>query len=571
MAAMAAAAAGDGSGADAEDRARIGKHGASIPLEGGWRRKKLTADFGEDQFVCDKRSFLTRYQLFLLARELEARLESRADLARALKEQTDGMLAGASLKPADVVLQKGGEALRASQELDAEYQGTKLRYRLEIVSRGGLSYLLTAWTARSHGAELTAALKKLAEGLQFPGEGSEWAKLLQPITKKVVRGGLEISFLFRPAIFAPDQETTEGIASLFSRDRDSAILIYDEPVGGGPDALLDEALESRRRKSPRARQVSRGDVQVGGAAGRKVVIDEEDLTLWVVALPAEPGRLLEIRYVSAGGADLPRTDRDLFFETFRLARPDDLEAFPEASAPPPSAPVDEHLARLLEGARFLGDTQVRKVHQALLAGERLLVAGSNEVKEISLQDGTARIAYRAEGSQDSITFAPWHDVLAVADDSGELLFVEEGEADPEPEPQDAEATFVAWAGPDRLLVLRKRTPARVAGLGALPWAPPDRLVVLEGPEEEERELREVHAPVRRLCANGAASAVLVATSPVDDPQREPTSLQVVPLGPGEGKDLDRWRWISFLGPAGDGWVVTGRREGLPRGVYWVQG
>ncbi|MBI4603719.1 MAG: hypothetical protein HY721_17330 [Planctomycetes bacterium] len=552
--------------ADGEEKTSIGTQGATIRLDASWKKTKLNPDFSGDQFQLQERSLFKRTQVFLMVREIEALLENPLDLERVLKEQTKDMQSTARLKPGAVEMTGSKEIARASQELDAEYRGVKLRYRLEVLSSSGLSYLLIGSGASSDAAEVTRAIKAAADTLSFPGRETAWGKLADPVTRRLVHGDLELAFSVRPAVFPPGQKP-EGreLVHLKSRDGSSAIFVYDETAEDGVDAFLDGDLNERRQKESTARETSRRDVQIAGLQGRESVIEDDELTVWIAALPHESGRCLELRYASTGPAGLRRADRDLFFESFRIARAGDLEGLPSPEHPAaPSAPVDEHLARLLEAARLLGDTRLGEVRHAQVDGGRLLVSDARTIRELSFQDGSSRVLYRA-GESPSLTFAPWSEDLALEDGSGKLSILEDGEVDS----MDVRASRVAWGGPERLLVLRKLDLPLVPGLGSLAWCPPDRLIAIEGEDDSERVVLEASEPIRHVQANGAATAALVVTGPREAPGKDPGALLIVTLDSGETKTLGGWRSVSSLGPAGDGWVVTGRPFGRPGGVYLV--
>jgi hypothetical protein len=141
----------------------VGTRGASVELPKPWKREKSDPDLGDDQFQCQERKGLFgSQQVFVVVQELEEALETKAQLDRALTSMaTVGNDAKTELVP-------GERFTRAVRKCDAVVNGFKAAFRLEVISKDGLSYTIMSWAGQSDRAYLDKRTDQFLDKFTFP-------------------------------------------------------------------------------------------------------------------------------------------------------------------------------------------------------------------------------------------------------------------------------------------------------------------------------------------------------------------------------------------------------------------
>ena len=543
----------------------IGTHGAQIELPDGWEGDEVSDDVV--QFLCERRLGRNSKKPYVwIVQELETSVECRADAERILEEMAPEARSGERVRPRAVEYAEEDGVHRAWQEIDTKERSEELTTRFDLLSHHGLTYVFRTWVPKDGREALGEEAASFVDGFEFPGADSKWEERHRPITKRVVWGGYRISFSIRRTAFAPE-DSESALASFMSLDDESGVHIAEADVSGSLEQYLDEMTDDLREDWPALETRSREDVKISAIACRRAVMDVEGDAVVLVVAPLRGGNALDIRYISPGASDLPRAERDLFFSTLRIEPIENIGAFPEvdgAAAQPEESPVDEYVERLLAKARLLGDTGLAYVVRASRVGDDLIVAGNNEVRRLPAASTTSESLYRASDWQRSLTFAEGPAGLVIVDDRQEVLRLERGTA----EPTGTAANRVVPGGKNGILLLRPGTAPFVPGLGELPWVGPERLIALQE-DGTERVVHEFSTRVQDLATNGAGTAVLANTASRVESYPATNHVAIVPFDGGAARQLEGWETVSTLAPAGDGWLLTGRREGEPSGIYRI--
>ena len=550
------------------DMQPIGDHGARLALPEGWKSASLSASVEGAQFIKAVR-VLNKYGFYyLLIMEKEQRIECRNDCVRAFIEQWGQLLTEEDLQAGLVYSEKDG-VVRGALECDTNTEGLHLRFAQRLLSRDGLTLYVSVWTLKDFAAILRREAQKVLDAIEFPGPDTEWGTLARPAVRRFAFREFEIAFSIRPNVFRPRADCPDDAPSLIgyvSRDEEHVLVVYDERSSEGPDGVLEAAVEDLRQKDPSWTEIARDWCPVDSAECRRAVARNAQQCVHIVAVPYGRDSFLELRYVSPGGPEDARADRTLFFETFRMTRASGVIAMPDIIPEEASPPPDAALAALLGEAVVLGDMVVSSALDAMRDARGVLAVSGREIRRLEPGAKTARLLYRTSAWQANLSCVPSGAAIVVAagDGDGMLLRKENGEA----VRTDVAAARVAPAGSGRLLVLRTEAARDFAGLGRLPWVGPDRVFLIEA-DGTERELATLRAPVRRFCANGDGSAVLIETGDGISPYGATGAVSIVPVQGGEPRALEGWRTLAAACAAGSGWVVTGRRAGGAPGLHLI--
>jgi len=533
---------------------------ARIDLKGGWARTSLEPGFGDDQFA-DKKAF--RYLLVLPTDRL---LLDEADFRVVTDALTEAVAQPEAVGESTFTRRKDGFG-HLSVPFTARVNGLWLAYQAEVVARDSVGVVLLFWTFATRKDELVDVTGEVLDSLVFD------KKLFGPkaVTTHEGRvGEARVSARSRDALVTavPDEQRGDSVIGLTSPDE--ALYVWILPSEGSVEEVHRWAVNQIAEEGGTSELMEEREVQLGEAVGQlqvtEIAQEGASQVLACAVVPYGEEQVIDVRVGVSGSWDAARQAVvNELLDGVEIVLPPTLDAYPPLPEVEPEAPwVHPALEPLLEAARSIGPAKGwGKV--GVNADGSLTVVSDGSLLRVTLDEGAEPEVLRAvEG---------WGYTGAVLAD-GSLLLRKNDEASlttPDGEVHVVEPPSAASALPSggAVLAFEAQTEPRLGFSAARIGAPriefgPDLLGTRE----------TIHLPVGvvdGLTVSGDGTRVLVSgIEGGNDRWAAVRVLVEVELATGAARVLPgRWRWVRGVGPAPEGWVVGGRPEGGPEGVYLI--
>ena len=541
----------------------IGELGASIAVGAPWKRQKLDPDLGKDQFQCSERAGLFgSNNVFLVVREMRTLLENTADFDEAFRT------VATVCQDAKTVVKPGKDFVRASRRDEATVDGMKLLFRLELLTRAGLTYSLMAWSSRSQAANLDKKVDEIVDKFRFPSAESEWQKGIAPVTRKLAVDGYELSFQHRPFVLREKPGEEGQLIRYESADQNHLVIFAEVDGFGSPDRVLDAALREIRGDAKDLQEVSRVNLALGAVACRRLVAKDSKITYHVLAVPLSGQRFLEVHYLSMGSPEAQREDRDLLFKSLCIASVESPVALPESVRAAEPVALDESLAAILKRCKPILKVEGWHVSTRRLDAGGWLISDWTSAKLVAV-GRPAETLIEQQGSRMGIP-VPWQERWLVANEDEVVREVLERELQAA---MPFRAHALAIAGGD-LLLARRSSAKRPVGMSQLVAVGSDSLVRRNAAGEERQIVDVPELAVTDMTVDAEGKTVLVLGTIVEkvlsshSMRRE--KLLEVDLATGAVLERGFWSDVRCLGRADGGWLVVGRPFERPEGIYLVR-
>ncbi len=534
----------------------LGEHKGRLTLGKLWTQRILNRDMGKDQFHYKTKGglFSASQQAFAVVMEYATPVEDQADFERRMDE----LVPLGRGKP--VVVAKRNGYLRGTRRFDAKVRGINATYRLELVSKGGLSYMFMCWTQKAQKKTLDKAAQEILDGFLFPGPSSAWARDKEPARKKLAVPGHELSFEYRPFVLRPQSLVDEQIIHLSNTFQGSAIYGFTNSGYRSADAMLEAAAEACSEGSKDFAIVTREDFEAGDTKGRHWVAKDSTQTYELVCLPLDGDKFLDVRFAYTGKPKQKRFDRDLFLRSIQLTKAKQVLELPDPISkfePEPLAPRLQELLKHAEEVTTWGEPSVNKCSQ--LADGSLVLIGSNQA---------ARLTSKLE-LEPVMKFESWGinaviqngDEWLAANNSDSVMSYRNGAT-------NGAATFTAHAcvqiGADILLARARFKPGRhdegsdliirrdAKGNETSIIELPDRFVDSIVPSTDQKHLLLVSSPRPSLKGNSAWDSA---------------ETGILDLATGAYRVQQKWSSSVGVGVSSTGWLLTGRPESGATGIH----
>lgn len=470
--------------------------------------------------------------------------------------------------PLDVSVSESDGVLRGTKRMDATDGGTRFTYVFSASSRSGLTLLISIFTPKRYAKRLAAAYDDFTSDLAFPGPDTDWGRSAVPVRRVVDIAGDQVSFELETSVWT-DVEIEGAWLSLASTERHLALHMFTSKNPPAED--IEATLEVLRAEFPTITEVERKVVPVAGIESHLLRAevrgaDGVETTFRLFSIPLSGDTTLDLRLVNYGGWD----SRARFFEqllaSFEISRAGDLDAFP---VPAPIAtresPTPEVQA-LLGSCRFVG-----------------VIPGVVAVGGFRLDDG--RIAAYGRGRIGALDAAGGSTLMFDSDwdigrreilrggnslyyrGRGGRLAVLEGDSFRWP---DFIAMSVAAVGEEQLLVGRREPPQSDDVFQGAPARGPDRLLMRAADGVEEEIWSTSTHVIDGIEPSSGGTDLLLTQRPIRVNETyewyEPHELVVFDRAARTTRSLGEWR-LDHVGPADEGWVVTGAPAGGATGIY----
>ena len=555
----------------------VGEHGATLEMGPGWQRQMVNPDLGKDQFAHEGNNFT-------VVMELPVLLAGRDDftaLLDTMMERVQGRLEDVETGEATYVSADG--LGRATRRFTGRIGSIDLAYRMDVVGRDGLGYLVMTWGPRSAAEEVFAYGAGFAASLRMPGPETAWAKSTVPAPRSLQHQGWAIGLSYPRSLWSDVADKGDAFFGLTAGDEHLMFLLLSAEMDG-PDEMLDAARAALGKAFEGVRELERTAATVSGLPARRAVVTGEqqgvrwDFLLLAVQLGEE--RVLDVRVGVRGPLAAREPLVRGLLDSLTLTPPRQVDAFPRAGTGPATAltipavaavPLPAPVARLLAGAERLG--ALAGTEHLALPGGGLLSCGYGAVSRTGA-DGSAEGLWNGS-SATKCAVGPGAPGSTGANTGEILVSIAGGEVQRlngrELEPLGFSAAHFAGNPAGGLVLVRTGT-TMVDGLADLPG--PAQLIA-RAPDGAERTVATLAGQPARLVVDGEGRRALVAalhrpalgrTAPAAH-----NALIAVDLASGKSAPLGDWQSVTHAAPAAGGWLVNGEPDGRPQGLYLLDG
>lgn len=526
----------------------VGTHGARFDFEGKWKQISISPDLGEDQFLGQGEA----NNCFLVVLEGSGIFLKRADfqvtLNTMLQTMEDDMgnpvVGKESFRQAE-------DFLHISRNLSGELEGTKLYYQLDIIGRDGLAYTLLSWSPNSLRKRLQSNVKDLIRTFKMPDPSSSWgmsAKANQ-FTHRL-KSECEVSFRAQSSIFQPDSAVEADLALC---DYLESAYIYVWEIEARDLISAEKKILGNMNAEPDKVKARMG-LRIDQFYGSKRTIQFDNTNLTSVVLELAPGKYLDFRAGWDGPAGLHDDLIQPIVDSIRLRKIKFISPIPE----PAKTATTEYSAAvndMIQAAKSHGEIAYG-IRYALRCEKGLLFTTGKEV--FLLETGQAEPKLLYEGKWSSSYSIAWRQQrLWIKDRSGDLFEVVDGIATPARDfrgsllPLEDGGWLTCPEASDPVIGLEPRL-SQSFGAGFLRLWPSGK-----------RRLYEITEFQVNAFHTAGKSVLVVAGNSTEGRQ----TLYRYDPGSHVIEKLSQWRTIDCIGPAPDGWLITGRPVELQTGVY----
>lgn len=534
----------------------IGSKGASMIAIGPWKRNQQHADFGDDLFAF--RRDITMYVL-----ENEAVLETENDFALALSYFTSNATPGTLSK---MTLRSENGIRHAYQSFQDRVDGTDTAVETHVLSKHGLTYTIHGSAYPNNARLLRDHMNKLITHFQFPDDSTDWMKLAAPRSHRFSSHEFELVFEARPAVFK-NQPFEGALFNFVSRDKKHAAYAMENDGYDSPDAVLDAVFEVLCEDYHTAplHEAARRDVKVGDVDARQLICANDNVTIHCFGIPLGERRFLDVRYKALGKPEDQRWDRDLFLSTLSVTKNSVEISFPDLKPSQNLARLNSFEEQVYSHAEVVGVSTLPYLQGCERLAGGVFLAFDNE-RAVRISAGEEESVYRTSEWQPNLQVVQWNDDLLATTPDGVLVRVNQGVT----RPTEISAHLIAVSDTD-LYFVPTTDGKSLLGMDVVPDIGPS-VLTRQGVNGEQSVVgRFADFRINHLSVRGDGSRALLLVSdtpgPLTHQQDAPLRAVVLDLSSGETSWGRRWSHVRQITPAGRNWLVTGRPEGNPSGIY----
>lgn len=540
----------------------VGTHGVRIQVDDSWGSVP-TLDGGQWRFQRghDVVSFI----------EVEVLVDTAVDVATLLDEwakRCESLLD--DVVAFDTITFERGGLFCGTKRLEVTENSIRCSYILSLFARDGLAMHVLTLTPLSKAKTLPAIFEDFTSDLEFPGPETEWGKSAVRTRRTLEIEGHRVSFETQPSVWV-DGESDDALLYLVSPREHLSLSLYTSSYPPAEDVGL--TLEALRDPYPGIVEVDRQTVQVAGIESQHMRAEVRgehgvELVFRLYSIPLAEGTTVDLRLVNQGGWESRRPFFDRTVDSIEISRLADVDAFPVVEEVATTTPPLPEISALLERCRFVGVIrQVRDAGAFRFPDGRIVAFGRGRIGALS-PSGEESLWFDSDWNMQSRSVLRCGDTLYYRGRGGRLA-VFNGTTFRWP---DFLAMAVAPADEESLLVSRREPPGSDSVFQATPAIGPDRLLMRAADGvEQEIWLTRSHQ-IESIDPSFSGSEVLLALRPSRVHEQyewhEPHELAGFDPSTKVVRPLGKWR-LDHLGPADEGWVVTGTPAGGTEGIYYL--
>jgi hypothetical protein len=545
----------------------IGTVGASVDLDSTWNRRMFNPDLGDDQFINDA-------GVFMVILEDRSLLESRADLERTIYQFSLGIEQRSESYEAEeeILFERVDGVVHGRQRIRANAMGLSLIYRLDVVSRDGLTLILMSFSEVAGAVELETAMGGLPTSISWPGPETEWGRLAERQPRTFRFGDWAVTVPYRESVFPVRNDMDGDGYHLGDRDDSMAFrfFMFERQGRSVEDSLEDIVATVNDDGSWDA--LWREEVQAASGGGLQSLLRAEDGPLVyeaiVAAIDVGDDMILDLRLVTVGDDSHREMLWEALLDGIEVTAPVEVDAFPVVEDD--GVPDDE----LSEGG------------EALFAASTLVGASDSwNATTVSAGDGSVlvldgqRLVRFRESPEDAEVLhrsREWITSWSLAWDGSVPVVIARAEAgvhrvvDGELVPVDVEADRIAGFD-GGVVTVESPDPPTLVGLQDLPPADPVTIVFRDNAGARTREIEIADGTVLAIAAARDGERVALAVAPVDVFGRralgQPIEVVEIREGSSRRRSLGLWDRVTSIAPADGDWLVNGTPVDGATGVY----
>ncbi len=554
----------------------IGTHGAKMHCDEGWRRQRIVASAGDDQFVREVDSEKKAYT-YLFVVECGQTVDVEADHRRVIENWFGALDRNLDAKITSEFEFHSSESSTTETDwsrLSCEITELKVRRHavVQVVSRNGLGFLILSQIDADRAKDGEADGTKLRTALEFPSAKSPWGRSTRPRTRIVRVDDSAVRVSHVPAEIDAKKVANDPLLSLVSPNGDVAVhfLRGSKPDPAGLEGVLDDIVakvgcdESIPAEMPRTRFQLAGKPalrEVRQMPGNKGQMIE----MIVAEISAE--RTIDIRLIYPAPVESVSRIRRALIDSITIDPPRPLDPFTLPPASKAHRTPGAEFAAFLSASRFVTslDFDVVDADAALDGG--ILVTTRRSILRIERDFVAAKPLYEGSEVQGRGVSTLGNSLITQGRDG----LVRIG-----PEGQEAPVSFSAT----RLCGETDSGIALVRYSNATKGPVPLGFVVQETAVPIDFVLRGVDGAERPIATwrpgwvgdsqlDASAKLLYVGVTEVDVSGDRPGSLSSLDLRSGVRTDLLRYSYLRELARADDGVLFTGAPENETYGIWWI--
>ena len=542
---------------------QIGSKGAVLVLDSQWTRKTIDPTAGDDQFVRDQNQFMVVVELQGLLSHPESYFEKLEIFVTLITTKLH------DVTMTNPQFERLGDLGHAWIQFSGKTGSLSLAYRIDLLSRDGLTYVLMSWGSQRQFFKVYFNANKAANAVKFPGPESEWAKATVAKTRVVELSQSRLEVSIAPGILADADLSPDAFLSLVSPGGNLTAFFFHHSDTSNAAQTLDDTAVVLSGNLGSTRQIELGNVE---ATQAEIAIEDPTgptLVCQTNLIPFEDTDMLELRFCAVEFARYQQWT-DPLIKSFTIKPLDLLDAFPVPVVTSMDEVPPANLRPIIEAADLIGSLGAEGIGRFAVSadGEFVLSAGqsisrvspgSGDSPKLIDQWGDWRPAPDVGFSRDGV-------VLSVSPE-GKLIRIDE---------DGSRAMGVAaqrfTIGTDgSLIVARRQQAAVLPGLDALAAAAPTKLVHIAESGEEDVLMELSGRNVEHLAAWG--NLLLVVSSVVDPWRNESISngvrVELISMQDRSIRVRNQWDQVNNVTNAQSGWLMTGKPRGGSSGLYRI--
>lgn len=545
----------------------IGQRGAVLRLGKGWTRSKIKAELGENQFSFDGGFFFVTETLSSLPPKYGARTMAEALLEGMKSGQTSDYEFISATEPTPY---RWSEGFALAYDLIAKESSLDAFYRVIVVQKEDLVYSFIAWGLKANRAKVVRALGALPSALILPPEDSEWSRGRKEQRRTVVTTWGQVNASYAPGTWL-DYDSEDAFFALTTPDDQMILEIY-----AGDEGSFDAHVEMLEDHLPSGEVMVRPllsvELEWRGRRGRQLVAHTEDSSYTSLVVEISATESIEIRLTSDVEPSWVSSIFEGWLERIDVETIDLGLVFPTSAAE--SSPPDRSVASIdawLSKSEWLGTAPGVRDGYARALGDGFATYGRGGVQAVPRADPPEWIF--ADGnrtfSANQLTVLGGHAYYRFGDYLYRLNESNEWIKTP------YESLLEIELGGDPFFVLRPEEEF-ARGFDALGAYSREQLVRLVDGRRQVRSFDPKRSHLF-LVANAAGTAAFIGRKPrYFDRYRRGAAPADCFAHAEDGSEVSLGSWYLIqVGPAADGWVVTGEphEEGRASGcvgIYWVR-
>jgi len=537
---------------------KIGKNQAEVWLPHTWKRTKIDASLGDDQFTDGRQ--------VMIILELEGMIDNESEFA-ALQERVVGNL---KMHDPNLVVHES----RFFQDGDLDHQkstftfierGITTHYRLDYIGKRGLAYWFMNFGIKTYEKKIEEHVESTLKTFKFPGPDSPWGIGLQPELKSFELGNNEVTLAFQPSLFKLAQGD-DSFISFTTPSENAQFHLFENQFYDDPDeflGLVAEMLESNYGDL----EMQKNTYLIDSLEAVQAFFTSKKhptLILATTILNLPGGPIMEVRFLAEGVAEPNKNLYLDFMKTIKVKTHQIDQAYPSPKSSEEKSNQSELISQLLEKGQLLGKVDFTPHWMKATDESQLLLANGNSIHSLDLENGTVETLHQFEDWNEFSSAIIHAGTLHITNEAQEIFQKKDGSW----EQLSINGRHLISSYKNRLIMIQHDAVNQLLPDIQSPSTSRDRIIALEMDGTTD-SLSLVETKVWKSLRNGN-KVLLIARPAWNQPEEHDLIALIYHL---KKKTLQRhstWKRVYFVGLAPDGWLISGAGK-HPDGLYQISG